>query len=387
MDPMSSMYGGFGNMGMNNGMGMSFNAGQEIYGGWNGQNMWNGGQVNNNPNAFPNSMGNFGPNSGYGYNMSQHPGNFSQMHHQQQFLNHDFQQGHNGQYGRGRGRGRGRGFVPGGYGNTGRGGYSQQMPMKASQGKYEAAQNQGSPQSQYQHSVPQEESTSNDVPSTTNITTEPEEEKAIEEEPVENIEHVSLEGNDRPVKNEADAAEATSPSEDPAADASKHEDVEEKPDVNSDENHFEPVRSILDDDQQNDNLPPQSSSMLAMENLVQSPTSVMAPPLAPLGPSAQFPGDTYESSVRGRGRGSFRAGHRGRGSISNGSVTSPLRNPQAEIPTPVAVEPKGLGVVGAPTGPRAMREGFANAGRGVNIRGTATPSIPAGPRNGNYERR
>jgi hypothetical protein len=411
MDPMSqSMYGGFGNMGMNmnNGLnGMNFNAGQGMYGGWNGQpNMWNGGQVNNNPNAFPNSMGNFGSNSGYGYNMSQHSGNFSQMPHQQQFPNHDYQQGYNRPYGRGRGRGRGYDN----YGNRGRGGYSQQQQQynQGYQGNHPAQQNQPQQQWQQQNGARQQSTPNRSTsptetviitdtivaPSTHTAQTEEEDQalQSIEDQPQQD-EDQSPQGEDQQtVKNEPDQTVSSPVKDAPAPEQVKEENTAEKPDVTSEENHIQPVRSVLDDDiAQNETPPLQTESMPYTEDPTQSATSIMAPPTAPAGPAAHFQGDTYDTNVRGRGsaRASYRGGVRGRGSFSNGGVfTSPPRTSVSDFPISAAVEPKGLGVAGAPTGPKAMREGFAGAGRGANIRGSATaPSIPTGPKIPEQDRR
>ena len=83
-------------------------------------------------------------------------------------------------------------------------------------------------------------------------------------------------------------------------------------------------------------------------------------PSIPQGPAAQYA--VHESSIRGRantrgvGRGTWAPRGRGAG-FSSVSITSPT-------------EPKGVGVVGAPKGPKALREGLPNVGfrgRGTSV--------------------
>ena len=66
------------------------------------------------------------------------------------------------------------------------------------------------------------------------------------------------------------------------------------------------------------------------------------------------PSVAQEFSGRGRGRGGFgRGGFRGRGGFGQY---------QSEVQVVTPVQPIGVGVEGAPTGPRAMREGLPNTG-------------------------
>ena len=75
-------------------------------------------------------------------------------------------------------------------------------------------------------------------------------------------------------------------------------------------------------------------------------------PNVPQGPAAQYA--PAEFSIRGRGRlrGVGRGAWSTRGRVASYSSVS--------IPSPT--EPKGTGVVGAPTGPKALREGLPNIG-------------------------
>ena len=369
MNPMTQgMFGGFGgpNMGMAsmNGlnsmsgmnMGMNFNPGQGMYGaGWNGQNssMWNGPQSNN-PNAFSNGMGgDFGSNSGYGYNPSQQ-GNF----HQHQYPNGDFQGGYQN---RGYSRGRG-GRARGGYGR-GRGGYGQ-----TTQGNYTNYQH---PYEQQQQEIQnmQAQMANNNVSqpeSTTQL--EPKDRSASDEQPNQlnfapggQDEVQEALGDDYSKAETAIETETPAP-EDPAPKANEKtegesgvegEAVAEKKSVSSDEAEaIQPIRALSPTTYEDDIPFTEEVASVALEpEVIELP---MPPPSAPLGPAAQFADPARDYGFRGRGH--SRMSSRGRGSFHaiNGHPISPVK-PAPAPPFKAPVEPKGTGVAGAPTGPKAMR--------------------------------
>ena len=374
INPMTQgMFGGFGgpNMGMAgmnglnsmNGMnmGINFNPGQEMYGtGWNGQNsnVWNGPQSNN-PNAFSNGMGgDFGSNSGYGYNPSQQ-GNF----HQHQYPNGDFQGGYQG---RGYGRGRGRARV--GYGR-GRGGYGQ-----APQGNYTNYQH---PYEQQQQEIQnmQAQMTSNQVSQT-----EPNGQLDSNDRPADDESQTQLNfapgGQDEvqeALGNDYSKAETTIETETPAprdavpeADANAETDAEpEGADIADNEpprpdqaETMQPIRALSPTTNEDDIQPADETPSVAVEpEVTEQP---MPPPSAPLGPAAQFADPARDYGFRGRGH--SRMSSRGRGSFHavNGHPISPVK-PALAPPFKAPIEPKGTGVVGAPTGPKAMRAPAVNS--------------------------
>ena len=399
LDPMAmsqGMYGGFGGQGMGmNGMnmGMGFGAGQGAYGGFNGQAAtWNGGQDKFNPNAFgglANGMdGDFGANAGYGgYNMPSHQGNYGQMQHQQ-YPHNNFQNGFNGQGYNQSGRGRGRGY---GYTGRGRGGYGP--AMQGNQGKHEKSYEP------FHHQLPsqlvpqslsdQEQPTpGHDVSGKGNEA----DTKEADSAPINQEFNPGGEGDDadipaanakEPVRSEGDVivhdpadapvlavgSEATQPAEDarPA-----------------------PIETVVSADrEETDSFPTQFDEEAAI-----SPMTMMPPPsapAAPLGPAALYRGDSSQNFAgrgRGGGRGYFRGGPdlrggfraRGGGFTTNGtgppSATNGQSAPTTDFPAVVPVEPKGLGVEGAPKAPKALREGLPNTGirggRGFSIVGRAS---------------
>lgn len=114
----------------------------------------------------------------------------------------------------------------------------------------------------------------------------------------------------------------------------------------------------------------QLTQQVSSQSYQDSAGAIDLGPNVPQGPAAQY---TPANDTRGRGRG-FHRGYRGgsfdagRGGRGRGSIHS-----IATVMTPV--EPPGVGVVGAPTGPKALREGGPNIGfRGrantlINTRG------------------
>ena len=439
MSAMYAGFGGQGmGMGMNgmNGMnglnsmnmGMGFNAGQSSYGGFNGQNdAWNAGQNNYYPNAYANANGmggDFGAQSGYsGYNVPSHQGNYNQMNNHQQFSHNDYQSGYHGQGYSGRGRGRGR---RGGYDYQGRGDYSGRgrgnynhmqghgYPTSNShQGNYDAFNHQIPPQlqqssstgtvhtdrlNQISHDASSKDAYHNPTPKTA------ESAKAAEERMMAELNPGDADDDDRPMPRAREPlptaadiaatqgiiqvptppeAEEPIPTEPPQANEERKED-ESVPERVVEDSKPAPIETFISTDNDHQSRYPIQS---AREEPVPEPL-VMPPPTAPLGPASQYPQEPHpEPAGRGRGytrgyRGSPEAArpYRGRGAayLPNGigahvSHSSSLTN---GIPNHVPViEPKGVGVEGAPTGPKALREASTasanKGGRGFSIVGRA----------------
>ncbi|KAL8855979.1 MAG: hypothetical protein Q9178_007429 [Gyalolechia marmorata] len=424
MDPMQAMsqgiFGGLGgqNMGMN-GMnaGMGFPAGQGWNnGGFNGQpGAWMSGQDKFNQNAYggghANGMmgGDFGANAGYaGYNMPSHQGNFNQMNHHQ-FPNHDFQS--NGYHGQGfhtRGRGgRGRG-----YGNAprGRGGYNQ--VMNGNQTNHEPFHHQYPPQldrrgnsfSQHpQHSqdpLRQNETENADVDDFGR--TKRPQEQATDEQIARQMAPGDADDGSPEVQATVAPAEEPAPTTAkdgrpsdavdvpaPTTDSAQHNPpiAQDSRDQRLEKEKPTPIETFMSD------VPPEAEpsapgSAIASTTMMPPPSpAISQPPFSAA--SSEAP---YEHGYRGRGgdrrlsRGSsdFRGVGRGRGApyIPNGNtnhVISPFQpNP---VPVTAPTEPKGVGVVGAPKGPKAMREGLPNTGirggRGFSIVGRASVAVHA----------
>ena len=364
MGPMPGMFGNMGGSGMsmtgmnglNMGMNMNFNPNQGAFGGWNnGQspNMWNGPQ-NNNPNAFTNGMGgDFGPNAGFGYNMSQ-PGNF----HQQQYPNGDFQSGYHGR-GSFRGRGRGRG------GFRGRGALNQNFQGSVSNNYQQPYEQQ---QAQIQQLQAQLGEGANDKPATPSGTTE---------EQLKAFHHELAPGGQEEV-DEALGVESTKPEVDEKAGAEesirKEEDEKDRTDDLQDaaeiqppetveiDTHVEPVQAIATVSPTQEEPPAKIDIPEAYKEDLAVQQS-MPPPTAPLAPAAHFPDAPRDHAFRGRGQGRFTSRGRGLLHLSNG--IHPPSKPGVDPPFKTPPEPKGPGIVGAPTGPKAMR---------------AAPITPTGPR-------
>lgn len=362
MDPMaqmSQMYGGFGGPNMSggmNGIDMNFNANQGPFGGWNGQNnMWQGTQSMNNQNAFAQGMGgDFGSNSGYGYNFS-HQGNFSQ----QQYQNNDFQSGYHGRghghFGRGRGRGYGRGR--GNFNNFQHGtGHSHQQPYHA------ANQQRNLPATEAQ--APSESK---------NGELHIEETASSSGEKMQTLDEEFAPGGLDDVKEvfASDAAELPTsklvPDENLNNGSTEPEGIERRPEVTSKESkdtegrsETGPVDSVLVTQTSPEGSTVPRSDPVVDTSMTDDPVA-MPPPSAPLGPAAQFHDSSKDVGFRGRGRGSFLG--RGRGYV-NGNVHTTAR---PDAPPNAPTEPKGQGVVGAPTGPKSMRTGFPGPPRGKGL--------------------
>ncbi|KAK5051473.1 hypothetical protein LTR84_003125 [Exophiala bonariae] len=381
MNTMSSgMFGGFGgpNSGMNGmnsmDMSMNFNPNQGMYSGWNnGQNnnMWQ----NNNANAFSNGMGgDFGSN--YAFNMAQ-SGNF-----QQQYPNGDFQNGYSGRgYGRGRGRGRG------GYGR-GRGNFNQysQFPQQQQQHQYSNGPNQYENQGmRSQNTNDYKNDTSANETTDTNNTSNAHEDDEFAPGGQDEIQEALGEDYQKSTTNNDRKALDPIPSttDDTHPETGSANGTGAKEDLDGDNSMQDstapiPIPSIATDG-------PISSSdqqrpiPAAYEEDLQGP---MPPPSAPLGPAAQ-----YDYGYRARGHGRFAQRGRGLLSMQNGHSTSAVKSSQQiSQPTP--------GVVGAPTGPRAMREPPVPArpasrptsvGNGFQIMGRASMDSPKRPESRGFE--
>ena len=398
IDPMQAMsqgmFGGYGGPGMNgmSGMniGMGFPQGQAMYGGFNGQpGNWNAGQDKFNQNAYgghANGMGSdYGGNAaGYaGYNMPPHQDNFNQMNHHQ-FPNHDLQNGYHGQGFHNRGRGRGRGYQ-----NSfrGRGNYNQVMP--GSQTNHEAFHrqvpgafgHQQSAQSQNPQQAVQEDKQSAAADDHQEPTTESNKgEKEADEQPVggtdtenakETSEAAAIEiSTDNNIPVESGAVVPATPVTPSAA---KEDNITFDPVDKQDERKPAPIQTFISSEQPQE---PGSATTIS----VQTPMMPPPGPAASQAPSSSFPPDQPQDFIpRGRansrgfyrGAGDFRGIGRGRGA---GYLPNGHTNNVAPISAPV--EPKGLGVEGAPKGPKAMREGLPNTGirggRGFSIVGRAS---------------
>jgi hypothetical protein len=373
MNPMmQGMFGGFGgpSMGMAgmNGlnsmnemnMGMNFNLSQGMYGaGWNGQNgnMWDGPQSNN-PNAFSNGMGgDFGSNSGYGYNHPSQQGNF----HQHQYPNGDFQSGYQV-----RGFGRGRFRARGGFGR-GRGGYGQvsqgnnvnyQHPYEQQQQEIQNMQAQMTA-TQASPSEPTEQLES-DVPSARD------EQQQLNFAPGGQDEVQEALGDDyskaeTTIEPEATAVEDAAPEAASRAEdelqSKGSESAEDKPPIPEPSETVKPIPALSP--MRDKDGAPARKEMTTVAAESEATEAPMPPPSAPLGPAAQFADPARDYGFRGRGHG--RLPSRGRGSfpVVNGHPISPVK-PTSAPPFKAPVEPKGTGVVGAPTGPKAMRTAAVN---------------------------
>lgn len=408
MDPMAmsqSMYGGYGGQGMGmSGMnvGMGFNAGQSAFGGYNGQPAaaWNAGQDKFNQNTYgghgTGMGGDFGTNAGYGgYNMPQHQGNFTQMHHHQ-FQNNDFQNGYNGQGFHNRGRGRGRGYQ-----NTGRGRGGLHQVTQGNQANYEPFHHQ-LPNQLAQQDPPHQQSSPE-------VHKGPEQPKAVDNslqaaDAAAKVEHVADEqlakelepgdaeditevvANTSPIKQPSVERDDVPPTEHLEAVASvggqhtpKQNPLPEK------EKKPAPIETFISSD-------PKEPEISQVSNAVGTSSAMMPPPTPtiPLGPAALYSVEQpHEFGSRGRGLGrglhrgasDYRGGLRGRGAGFNSSgiglpSTSAQSTPSADTPIVAPTEPKGLGVEGAPKAPKAFRQGLPNTsmrgGRGFAIIGRAS---------------
>ncbi len=415
MDPMTmaQMYGGQG-MGMNGmNMGMGFDAGQGAFGGFNGQPAaWNAGQNKYNNNAYGGHAGmggvtsDYGANAGYGgYNMPPHQGNFNQMH-QHQYSNNDFHHGHHGQGFQNRGRGRGRGYQNAG---RGRGGYNQynnynqvqegnQTNQAALQQEVQAdgVTRRGSPSYGDQENRPADQSIAEDK------------EDAKAEDTPDNLtaeEQLSKELDPGDAVDNADGHQEAAPKEEvipespvrvvPELQVSNQSKAE--PETESvpreEEERPAPIQTYISEEPASEDTPTVHS------NVVVPPTMLPPPnPIVPTGPAAFHAADqSMDISPRGRGygrgfdRGFHRGGSHGRGSYlpnGNGNISHAQAVPPVVKPFVPPAAPKGLGVEGAPKGPKALREGQRNTGiRDFTNTGRASATTHARPNGASVTKR
>ena len=438
MDPMAmsqamtqSMYEGFGGLGMGmNGMnmGMGFNAGQGAFGGYNGQvDTWTSGQDNYNANAFgaTGMGGNFGAHAGHGghggYNVSSHQGNYNQMN-QQHYPNNDFQNGYSNHGFQYRGRGR-----RGGYYNAGRGRdvYNQMMHHGNQNGNanYEAFHHQvplqitqqnassASAAEQQQPISPEVETTTEateDVaPETADKHTSDEQQQMMRElnpggddddepkaksTPVHIDEAASIKGPNLPstsiqVNEPSTAKESLDTVEQPVKEDEAHEEVEKSKPL--------PIQTFISSDDSRARMPYVNGTSHYQSNPMPPPGAAVS-----MGPTSQSPdqGGWGRGFGRGfhRGMNGVRGDYRGRGAAylydGNGAHAIPSSTlPIANTHVAKSAEPKGLGVEGAPTGPKALREGLPNTsirgGRGFSIVGRASTATQGRPNGHNRSRR
>lgn len=425
MDPMQAMtqgmFGGLGGPGMGmSGMnaGMGFPAGQMWNGGFNGQaGPWMSGQDNFNQNGYgshANGMGgDFGANAGYaGYNMSSNQGNYNQMN-QHQFPNHDFQ--NNGYHGQGfpnRGRGRGR-YHP--YAPRGRGGYNQ--VTNGNYANHESFHNQPSQYPRRDATYPQNPQQSQDeekqevdefgrdISGMTQVKEVSDEEIARAMAPGDADENESPEGpatagtqevsavpdpnEELPKPSDEAPVEAPAPHQDtnPTGPDSAEQIKESQGPAGSQEHERPaPIQTFISDERVRAE-PTSPSSAVTAKTMMPPPTPVI--PQAPRSSSISSE-KSYDYNPRGRGSGrDHTRGHsdlRGTGRGHGSAYPShEINNHVKPMLPPVAapLEPKGVGVEGAPKGPKAMREGLPNTGlrggRGFSIVGRAASAAHGRP--------
>ena len=398
MDPVimsQGMYNGFGGPGMMNGMnmGMGFDAGQGAFG---GPQTWNAGQDNFNQNGFGGGMAgnNFGANAGYGgFNMPPHQGNFNKMHpHQAQYpQNNDFPQHgyHNQGFQRGRPRGRG------GYQSFGRGrGNYNPVGNHANNGAIQQQVPQGpvrrgSPQ--YTPMNQQDSEKSEDATAHQKIEDVTKDELAPGDAQDRAEEDASSKVQQDQVEDRQPASEVTK--EAPQKDASEQEDPQQIPTSEQapleEKTKPDPIETPISDE-----MLESSAHDLPTTTPISAPAAMPPPPSpsAPGGFSNNIPSEPSaftNHTGRGAGRGfsrgasEYRGGLHGRGftRIPNGEAARAAPVPTPEKPFMPPVEPKGLGVVGAPTGPKALRQGLPNTSvkdTGFSIVGRASAARSSG---------
>lgn len=401
MDPMAmsqGMFGGFGGQGMGmNGMNMGMGYGGGYGGGWNGQQM------------SGNDFG--GANAGYypggGYNQQSHQqGNFPQHqmngHHNQQFAKNNFQnqnrfhgpgthqqpkplgQGQQGDVGAGPGQAEGAAAAQAQASGEDRvENENKDSAQQASDAEATAFEHQLPPELQNRRpsqtgSVEVQKETDNDKANdTTDSTNEaPKDEKTLGGD----AEHGPNADNDDETNNAVEGPET----QDGEA-AQSHETAE----VTVEGGHQQ------DDQQPGHGFQPQTFPHQQMGGFGNADPNSMGMNMGVgmgMGMDASFmgmsmPGMSDPSmgfgtmsqnfDYPGRGRGGFRGGYgRGYNNFRGGygrGVQGPGFGPSSGFGGNVTVlaggEPKGVGVEGAPTGPKAMREGLPNTGASGRLRG------------------
>ena len=381
MNVMDGMGGMGGIHGMNMGMNMNFNQGQSNAEEWSaggGHNIWNG-QQNNNPNAFANGMGgDFGPHAGYGFNVSQ-PVNFRQP----QYPNGDFH--HFGHHNRGNFRGRGRGGRGGFYAHHE--GSQHNFPHNY---LYNHSQNHNQqPYEQQQAQIQQLQAGLASKTKEDGISPSQETKEAQL-----NSFHDELAPGGQEETREALGGECHQPDseqhEKKKLDESKDSEVLEEEndkregvgtrpdeveqngsaqeDVLGQSLQEAPTASAVGDDDDKSSLSKIQAIPVVKEEPTESPS--MPPPSAQFNSSPRVFEFTRGSGFRGRGPGRFAARGRPHNHLPQEIHAS---RSAGESPMVTPVEVKGTGVVGAPTGPKAMRAP------------AISPTTPRGGRGGGFQ--
>ncbi|KAK7516824.1 hypothetical protein IWZ03DRAFT_379148 [Phyllosticta citriasiana] len=415
VDPMAmsqGMFGGFGGQGMGmNGMNMGMGYGGGYGGGWNGRQM------------SGNDFG--GANAGYypggGYNQQSHQqGHFPQMNHrQQQFAKNNFQNQNrfpgSGTFGQQQqpqeATGQGQQGETAGAGPDDGQEISAVEDQPSGQGgqidnNNDAKQAPEAAEEAFVHQLPlgmQRQSTSEPGPTDSNTPVPPESqqnENKHEDQPHENPLDAQDSGHDDTAGQGA--------SDTNVAETQRENQVDEPVDQPETTPAAEPTATNQEGPQQEQGIqqsqegfhqPFQPNSMGAFSQAGPMGMNMSMGPMGPMGPmdpsymamgSMQgMPHDTsmgwnspYDFGGRGRGRGfgrggynNFRGGLIGRGGpgLSNSGAFS------GEVTVLAGGEPKGVGVEGAPTGPRAMREGLPNTGASGRLRSGFGPGGPGRP--------
>jgi len=364
------MFGGFNGQGMGMAsmsgmagmnMGMGYHAG---YGGW---------------GAMGVLGGDFGANAGYypgsGYNQQSHQENFHQLHHQP-YAHNNYSQN----------RSRGHAYSQRGYGRDQ--GYHDRQAALASEDSEEAFRQQlptsfqGRGTSQrgqiqvQQYMQEKQETDSRNDPIKELATSRADDQEAEVRDGALNVPNRDVEDETK-TNLELDTSTQIA---NPRPDVSVQQSIEVAPE----ERDLEHSRRQESTDLQS--IAVIDTAHIPSADTEVSPTTAMPPPLGPavpLGPAAQFsqsPLQEFHGRGRGmRGYGRTAFGHRGRGfPYMNGTFGH-----AQDIPVAAPLEAMGQGVMGAPTGPKAMREGQPNSGirgrGGFQIAGRGGKAPPTGP--------
>ncbi len=380
------MFGGFNGQGMGmNGMnmGMGFDGG---YGGWGGQSVMGMGGMN----------GDFGANAGYypggGYNQQSHQGHFNQMHNQQ-FPNDNY---HQNRFHRGQGHSqRGYGHGQGRYAGHGQNNHSQGFKENNSAFHHQLPTGfQDRRPSQQPSAEPQELPQTEEIIAEDKASKEPESlvagDDSTSEVPKDGHEIIDVRAEDE-----------TRTNQQPEIIVQDNDEAQPQ--------DIKPSIETVHDEAMADAGPAQEEEALVLHPIATidsidppvveadvSPVPAMlptGPAAAPLGPAAHFtstPAQDFPSrgrgGMRGYGRGGYEfrgPGHRGRGSMHMSATFGHFAAAAEYVAVPMQPSSQGVGVVGAPKGPKAMREGLPNVGfrgrGGFQVSGRGARAVPTGP--------
>ncbi|KAF2497912.1 hypothetical protein BU16DRAFT_580481 [Lophium mytilinum] len=412
MGPMSQgMFGGFGGQGMGMsgmaGMNMGMNYGGGYGTGWNGQQMSGGDFGGANAGYYP----------GGGYNQSSQ-GNFPHQMHQQQFPKNNFQN---------QNRFQGQGAYPqrGGFGRGHQGNLATQNQGQAyGQNQVPTSQNH----SEQKHDDTTDRQTSSGLqdssirmtveqsqapPDTEADGVEGAPEKAsdsaenpgldastgnsdIKAEGEQNANSINASGSELETNEIVDATALTRPAEEFAEDTSMNANMD------TPTQQFQPIATVDTSEPFSQPFDHQNMNMNMNMGMGMGMSHDMMGQVYPGQPHQMGMMDPYSHRGRGGARGGFgrgvghdfRGGFGGRGvqgggfmatGAFGGSNTAVLPH-SGDVTVLTPGEPRGLGVEGAPTGPKAMREGrpntgFASRGRfsGPHVSGAphVTPDVSA----------